>query len=49
MHRSAMAIAATALMAGCVDAPVPPPPAPPEVTVIRVEPEDRPTVTEFVG
>jgi len=42
-------LALALLLAACEEKPVAPPPAPPEVTVIKVEPRDTPVTYEFVG
>jgi membrane fusion protein (multidrug efflux system) len=42
------AVALSVLLVGC-GKPEAPPPAPPEVTVIKVEPKDAPVTFEFVG
>lgn len=41
-------LALTALLPGC-DKPQTPPPSPPEVTVMTIEPKDTPVTFEFVG
>ncbi|MGB5328424.1 MAG: efflux RND transporter periplasmic adaptor subunit [Gammaproteobacteria bacterium] len=44
-----MALVLSVLLVACGDKPEAPPPAPPEVTVLKVAPKDTPVTFEFVG
>ena len=44
-----LSLAVSVLLLACGEKPQAPPPAPPEVTVLKVEPKDTPVIFEFVG